>query len=75
MAGVLTSIFCVILIAKSMDEILDLSITNYDQQWRMVPPSGQHRNNQARASPSESTRSNSIYSEIEKNNGQENTVL
>ena len=75
MAGVLTSIFCLILIAKSMDEILELSITNYDQQWRMAPPSGQNQNNQARTSPSETTRSNSIYSDIEKSYGQENTAL
>ena len=56
-----------------MDEILELSITNYDYQWRMAPPSGQRRNNRARKSTP--TRSNSIYSDIEKNYGQENTAL
>ena len=38
-----------------------------------APPSDQHRND--RAKKSTPTRSNSIYSDIEKNYGQENTAL
>ena len=61
-----------------MEEILELSITNYDQQWRMDTHSNANQiqhlvyQNNHETTPSGS---NSIYSDIEKNHERENTAL
>ena len=67
-AGLMNSIFCLILIAKSMEEMLDLSVTNYHQQWSMVLSSGQNRDTVARIPPPN-------YSSIEKEYRQDQTAL
>ena len=67
-AGLMNSIFCLILIAKSMEEMLDLSVTNYHQQWSMVLSSGHNRNSVARISPPN-------YSSIDKEYRQDQTAL
>ena len=69
-----------------MEEILELSITNYDQQWRMDTQSNGdrlqdlvYRKSRESSSPLHVLPSlhgsNSIYSDIEKNYEQENTAL
>ena len=70
--GLINSIFCLILIAKSMEEVLDLSVTIYHQQWSMVQSSGQNRDTVARNSREISPPN---YSSIEKEYGQDQTAL
>ena len=70
--GLINSIFCLILIAKSMEEVLDLSVTNYHQQWSMVQSSSQNRDTVARISRENSPPN---YSSIEKEYRQDQTAL